>query len=184
MIDLFRGERVRLCIETPEVMARADTAWMRDSEYHRLANSDPMRLWSESKYRHWGEERVEKGPDDAYFRFAIRALPEDRLIGDTMIRVKWPNADGIFGIAIGDRKYWGRGYGTEATNLMLRFAFTELNLRRLTLGADATNTRAIRSYEKSGFLREGVVRGETLREGRRVDSILMGILREEWEAAQ
>jgi RimJ/RimL family protein N-acetyltransferase len=184
MKDLLRGARVRLCAEAPEVMARAEIAWMRDSEYHRLSDTEPMRLWSGKKYRDWGEERVEKGRDDGYFRFSIRALPDDRLIGVTMIRVNWPNADGIFGIAIGDRNYWGKGFGTEATRLMLCFAFTELNLRRLTLGADATNSRAIRSYEKSGFRHEGVSRGETLREGRRVDSIFMGILREEWEAAK
>ena len=64
---------------------------------------------------------------------------------------------------------------------MLRFAFNELNLWRVTLGVYAYNPRAIRSYEKAGFRREGLVRGDCRRDGQRWDSVFMGILREEWQ---
>jgi RimJ/RimL family protein N-acetyltransferase len=183
MLDLYRGSQVRLGAESADVLAQADVAWQVDSEFHRLADSDPARLWSFARRKQRREELVASAPDEAYFYFSVRALASDRLIGVTMLRVDWPNADAIFGIAIGDREHWGRGFGTEATGLTLRFAFLELNLRRVTLGVDAFNARAIRSYEKSGFRIEGSTRGDVLREGKRYSSLSMGILREEWQAA-
>jgi RimJ/RimL family protein N-acetyltransferase len=184
MRDLFRGALVRLTSESAEDLARANTTWMRDSEFHRLADTQPMRLWSEKRQRESAEKGIERGPDDSYFRFGIRTLADDRLIGEIMLRVDWPRADGILGIAIGDREYWGKGFGTDATDALLRFAFHELNLRRVTLGTDSYNKRALRSYEKSGFRIEGTTRGEMRRERTRVNSIWMGILREEWQARQ
>jgi RimJ/RimL family protein N-acetyltransferase len=88
------------------------------------------------------------------------------------------------GIAIGERDFWGRGYGTEAMQLVLGYAFLELNLRRVSLALHAYNERALKSYEKAGFKLEGVMRGEVLREGRRTDTLFMGILREEWLQGQ
>jgi RimJ/RimL family protein N-acetyltransferase len=65
-------------------------------------------------------------------------------------------------------------------NLILQYAFTELNLRRVTLDVFEYNPRAIRSYEKAGFRHEGRLRGAILREGKRWDMLFMGILREDW----
>jgi RimJ/RimL family protein N-acetyltransferase len=65
-------------------------------------------------------------------------------------------------------------------NVLLRFAFTEVNLKRVSLGVFEYNPRAIRSYEKAGFRLEGRLRSLLHREGRRWDNLFMGILREEW----
>jgi RimJ/RimL family protein N-acetyltransferase len=65
-------------------------------------------------------------------------------------------------------------------NILLRFAFTEINLRRVTLTVFEYNPRAIRSYEKAGFRHEGRARKVVNKEGRRWDVLYMGILREEW----
>ena len=92
----------------------------------------------------------------------------------------WAHGEGWVGIGLGERDYWGNGYGTDAMRLMLRFAFDELNLWRVSLGVFAYNPRAIRSYEKAGFRREGLVRGDCRRDGQRWDSVFMGILRDEW----
>jgi len=64
--------------------------------------------------------------------------------------------------------------------LCLRYAFTELNVHRVSLGVHTYNPRALRSYEKAGFQLEGRTRKDILREGERFDSLWMGILREEW----
>ena len=84
------------------------------------------------------------------------------------------------GLSIGERENWDKGYGTEMVNLLLRFAFTEVNLRRVTLTVFEYNPRAVRVYEKVGFRHEGRERKSLNREGRRWDMIFMGILREEW----
>ena len=75
----------------------------------------------------------------------------------------------------------GRGYGTEAVRLALRYAFDYLNLRRVALLVQANNARAIRAYEKAGFRHEGCLREEAYRGGRYIDVLAMGILREEFE---
>ena len=62
MKDLFRGELVRLTFEEPETRAKAEVRWQRDSEFVRLADSDPARLSSEKKIKEWFEKQVEKGP--------------------------------------------------------------------------------------------------------------------------
>ncbi|MCK4899416.1 MAG: GNAT family N-acetyltransferase, partial [Anaerolineales bacterium] len=75
---------------------------------------------------------------------------------------------------------WGKGFGTDAVSVILRYAFHELNLHRVSLGVFEYNRRARRSYEKVGFSVEGRIRGDMLRQGRRWDVFIMGILREEW----
>jgi RimJ/RimL family protein N-acetyltransferase len=86
------------------------------------------------------------------------------------------------GIQIGEREYWGKGYGTDALRVLLRYAFDELNLARVSLSVLEGNVRAMRSYEKCGFKYEGRERQAWAYEGRRWDEVYMGLLREEWEA--
>ena len=85
------------------------------------------------------------------------------------------------GIGIGEEELWGKGYGTDAVRLMLNYAFTELNLRRISLDLFEYNQRALRSYQKAGFVEEGRMRGIFQREGRRWDSIYVWILRDDWQ---
>ena len=83
------------------------------------------------------------------------------------------------GIAIGEKGDWGRGYGTDAIRVILRFAFEVLNLRRVELITDIDNERGIRAYEKCGFVREGVLRAKRLRYGEPLDMLIMAVLRED-----
>jgi RimJ/RimL family protein N-acetyltransferase len=183
MKDIFRGELVRLTAESPDVLAKSLAAWARDSELIRLAESDPVQLWSEKKHKEWMEKRSEKMSDNN-FRFAIRTLSDDRLIGEVSIHPQWLDADAWVGIGLGERDHWGRGFGTDAMRLILQYGFIELNLHRISLGVHSYNKRAFKSYEKVGFKVEGVMRHDTFREGRRTDGIYMGILRTEWLAMQ
>jgi RimJ/RimL family protein N-acetyltransferase len=88
------------------------------------------------------------------------------------------------GVGIGEPDYWGKGYGSEAVNLLLRFGFEALNLRRVSLTVFEYNQRAYKSYQKLGFQVEGCARQMLNRFERRWDMIYMGILRDEWEAQQ
>ncbi|MCE9645604.1 MAG: GNAT family N-acetyltransferase [Chloroflexi bacterium] len=183
MKDIYRGSLVRLADESPEMMAKAHTQWDRDTEQHRLADSEPAQLWSEKKIKEFLEKREKNNSQS--FRFAIRTLADDQLIGGVGLWVSsWSHADTWLGISIGDRRYWGKGYGTDAMRLAVQYAFVELNLRRVSLGLHAYNERALRTYQKVGFKLEGRMRGEGLRDGVRFDSLWMGILREEWLAAE
>lgn len=183
MRDIFRGELVCLTVESPEVMAKSLAVWNRDSEFIRLAEAEPVQLWSEKKHKEWMEKRSEKDGANN-FRFCVRTLADHRLIGEVSIHPQWVDADAWVGIGLGARDHWGRGYGTDAMRLILRYGFIELNLQRISLGLHSYNKRALKSYQKAGFKVEGMIRQDTLREGRRTDGIFMGILREEWLALQ
>ena len=180
MRDLFRGELVRLTTEEPEARAKVEMQWRRDTEFHRLADADPAMLISENQLKKWFEEQLDKGFAPHRYPFMVRSLKEDKLIGFFGLWVDFSHAEAWVGIAMGDRDFWGRGYGTDAMKLCLQYAFSELNLFRVSLGLLEYNPRALRSYEKAGFRMEGRSRGDVMREGKHYDSLWMGILRDEW----
>lgn len=176
--NLLRGDLVRLTMEEPETLARLESQWSSDSEYSRLLDWDPARRFSTKNSQKWIEKQYEN--DNNHF-FAIRTLAEDRTIGGIGLDgIRWTHGDTFVGIGIGDREFWGKGYGTDAMKIILRYAFTELNLHRVTLDVFEYNQRGVRSYEKAGFVMEGRAREVMLREGRRWDVLFMGILREDW----
>lgn len=180
--DILRGELVRLAAIEPDEMSWAFSRWDRNTEYIRLLNDEPARLWSAKKIKEWIEKDLEKEPGSS-FNFSIRMVDDDTLIGFVELDdIHWAHGDAWVGIGIGESRYWGNGYGTDAMRILLRYAFNELNLHRVTLGAFEYNPRALRSYEKAGFTIEGRDRRPLHRDGERADVIIMGILREEWLA--
>jgi RimJ/RimL family protein N-acetyltransferase len=113
--------------------------------------------------------------------FCIEA--EGRYIGFAIIdAIEDANRRGRYRIGIENPECWGRGYGTEVTRLMLRYAFETLDLHRVDLRVAAYNTRAIRCYEKSGFRLEGVERDSFYVDGQWRDDLLMAALQPEWTA--
>jgi len=180
MSDLLHGEMVHLTAENPEVMGPKLSRWNQDTGWERFLDSDPPRLFSEKNHKEWLERNLEKS-DEIFW--AIRKLDDDAIIGFMGLFALYPqHGDTLVAIAIGEREIWSQGYGTDAMRVMLRYAFNELNLRRVGLIVFEYNPRAIRSYEKAGFTHEGRVRGAMLRDGKRWDFLYMGILREEWLA--
>ena len=88
------------------------------------------------------------------------------------------------GIIIGDKAYWGRGYGREAVSLLLQYAFQYHNQHKVWLRVNATNERAMRAYRACGFVEEGRLRSHVWSDGGHIDLILMGVLRDEWKSHQ
>jgi RimJ/RimL family protein N-acetyltransferase len=181
MKDLLKGDLVRLSAFDHEELSKAYAAWNRDTELTRLMDTRAVRLNSVKAISSFFEKEMLEPSPVSYF-FSIRALEDDRLLGDINIDVinNWGSGDSFVGLGIGNRADWGKGYGTDAMKLILRFAFTELNLRRVTLTVFEYNPRAIHSYEKAGFKIEGRARGALLKDGKRWDMFYMGILREDW----
>ena len=181
LTDLFRGQLVRLTAPDPERDAGTLARWSLDSEYLRLLDSEPARPQTANEWQDYLTEFLLR---DDVFAFHIRTLEGDRFIGDVSLGIPHPaSGEAYVGIGIGERADWGKGYGTDAMRLALRYAFAELNLARVTLEVFAHNPRAIRSYEKAGFKLEGAQREWLRRGAQRYDMLFMGILREEWLAA-
>jgi len=174
----FTGKMVRLASVDPEHDSKLFTQWSQDSEYQQLLNSDPAVLYSPKQVQEWMEKHYQE-----MYAFTIRTLEDDQVIGFLdMSGIDWVSGNAWVGIGIGPREYWGKGYGTDAMNVLLRFAFEQLNLRRVSLNVFEYNERAAHSYKKAGFKEEGRLRQWMQRGGERYDLIYMGILREEWEA--
>ncbi|MGQ4832622.1 MAG: GNAT family N-acetyltransferase [Candidatus Asgardarchaeia archaeon] len=115
------------------------------------------------------------------FTFGIVDKESKKLIGVISLnKVNWVSRTSELGIAIWNKAYWGRGYGTEALTLILDYGFNFLNLHKIWLRVFDFNKRAIRAYEKVGFVKEGVLRKHVFKEGRYADLIIMGILRDEF----
>jgi ribosomal-protein-alanine N-acetyltransferase len=109
--------------------------------------------------------------------------PEGRLVGHVRLTVfSWHDRNARLALGIFDRRFWGRGYGTEAIRLVLRYAFDDLRLHRVDLLVIEYNARAIRAYEKCGFVREGVARESALVDGVWRSDVMMSILEQEYRA--
>lgn len=182
MDDLYRGSLVRLAAANSQEFSHAFSVSTRDSELMRLFGTGPARTHSENAVKIFYEKELDTASDH-HFWFSIRSLEEDRLLGETDLQIdNWSAREAFIGIGIYKREDWGKGYGTDAMSLALRFAFLELNLQRVSLTVFEYNPRAIRSYEKAGFRHEGRLRGALLKDGKRWDMIYMGILFEDWKA--
>jgi RimJ/RimL family protein N-acetyltransferase len=90
------------------------------------------------------------------------------------------NKHAELGIAIGDKNYWGKGYGQSAMQEMLNWGFTHLELNKIWLRVEIDNEKAIKSYKKMGYVEEGLLRQDRLRNGEFVDRLLMSILKDEY----
>jgi len=118
------------------------------------------------------------------YRFAVETVSGGSYIGDCGINsIDWKNSIAGVSIFIGSDDYRGKGYGTEAMQLLISFIFNQLNINKIRLYVYSFNERAIRSYEKCGFKKEGVLRQEIFRNGEYHDVIAMGLLRCENKAA-
>ena len=116
---------------------------------------------------------------------AIHLRVGDRLIGTCAFsQLDGDNGSALFHITIGERDCWGKGYGTEATAIMLDHAFSTLGLHLVGLAVFEFNERAIRSYLKVGFVVEGRSREAIWRGGRHWDELQMSILEGEWRAVR
>ena len=178
MGDLLTGTRVRLTAIDEGDMATVG-GWYRSTRFLRLYDSMPAYPKTEKQIRARIKESQE---DERTFIFAIRLRDDEEIIGMLELDgISWSHGTSFVSIGIGDEAFRGQGYGREAMELALRFAFDELNLYRLCLTAFSYNEAAISLYERLGFRHEGTYREHLQRDGQRHDMYLYGILRREWE---
>jgi RimJ/RimL family protein N-acetyltransferase len=176
--DQIEGERVVLRRHVPANVA-AFRRWYADPEVARLARyqDSPMR---EDEVNRFFQLRA-LGPES--LTMAIHEKTTGRLIGTCAFsQLDGDNGSAMYHITIGEKDVWGRGYGTEATRLMVDHAFGTLNLHRIALSVFEFNERAIRAYARVGFLTEGRAREAVWRDGRWWDELSMSLLAPEWKA--
>jgi RimJ/RimL family protein N-acetyltransferase len=172
----LEGTRVVLRRHAPENLA-SFRRWYSDPEIARLARYQEAPMRPEEIERFFAARVV---GDDA-LAMAIHERATDRLIGTCAFsQLDGDNGSALYHITIGEKDAWGRGFGSEATRLMLDHAFGPLGLHRIALFVFEFNERAIRTYQRCGFVIEGRARESIFRDGRWWDELAMSVLESDW----
>ena len=194
---MITGERVRFrAVERDDLPTFVK--WLNDPEVRQgILIYHPF---SQAEEENWYEGMLKHPIDEHVLGIEVR-LPSERvgmpkLEGETSTQaeeehwkligslaftnVDWRNRSSEFGIMIGDKAYWDQGYGTEAVRLLVKHGFNTLNLNRIFLHVFENNPRAIRAYEKAGFVHEGKLRQAEFKDGMYIDILVMSILKDEF----
>jgi RimJ/RimL family protein N-acetyltransferase len=174
---LIRGERVGLGPVRRDLIPTYQR-WMNTIEVTRTLAAPSHPFTFETEQQWFDSSATERGA----ITFTIFELPTLRPIGNTGFHVvDHVNDCAEFGIMLGEPDAWGKGYGTEATRLMLHYAFDVLGLHNVFLEVYASNVGAIRAYEKAGFKPIGVRRGAKVVGRMRYDVLYMDAVAGDFE---
>jgi diamine N-acetyltransferase len=181
---MIYGERIRFRAVDREDLPTF-VRWLNDPEvqqgimiYHPFSQAQEEN-WFDSMIKRPVEEQVlgieaKEPPDEA-------GIENWKLIGSLgFADISWRIRSAEFGIMIGEKEYWGKGYGTEAVRLLTQYGFNTLNLNRIFLRVFEDNHRAIRAYEKAGFTLEGRMRQAEFRHGTYLDVLIMSAVRSDF----
>ena len=181
--QLFEGRDIRFGPIDYEKDPEIESKWTHDSAFMRMYEINPARPMSAAivkKQYEKLEKQVEE--DKNLYHFMIRAKEDDRLIGKAAIQwIEWTNGNAWVHLGIGSAQDQRIGYGTQALSMLVRFAFAELNLFRLSARVPEYNQAAISLFSKFGFVEEVRRRQALDRDGRRWDLIVFGLLNSEWQ---
>ena len=175
---MLEGQLVRLRAVEPADLERVYT-WINDREVTRyLTARYPM--------SHVDEERWIQKASTSTFGLGVTLAIETKAgdhIGNIDLHRSHPEDRKCgLGIMLGDKERWSQGFGTDAMVTLLRFAFHEMNLHRVWLTVHQDNDRAMACYRKCGFVEEARQRQDIYTQGRYLDLIFMGVLRDDFEA--
>jgi RimJ/RimL family protein N-acetyltransferase len=176
---MIYGERIRLvAIEREDLPLFVK--WLNDPEVRRgLELYLPISMAQEEK---WFEKMLDRPQDTQPLNIEARDKDEWIKIGNMgLFQIDQRARSAEVGIMIGHKAFWNKGYGTEAITLLLKHGFETLNLNRIMLRVYADNPRAIRCYEKAGFIVEGRLRDARYFDGAYWDILLMSVIKSEWD---
>ncbi len=177
---MIEGVRVRLrsfeLSDLDEIMKH----WNK-IELRNLVGSADRGPVARSEEEEWIRNTWKQRQEKKAFTFAIETTADNRLIGGTgLFNIDWTSRSAVAGISIYNPECWGKGYGQEAMNLILSFAFRNLNLNRVELDTFDFNKRAQKCYLKVGFKEVGRRRKARFIDGEYHDDIIMDVLKDEW----
>jgi len=149
--------------------------WMNDPEVtHFLKARMPIMLIAEKKWF----EKLADSEDNVIL--AITTL-DGRCIGVMGIhRIDWVNRTATTGAFIGEKQYWGKGYGTDAKMVLLKYAFDTLGLRKMCSRVYDFNARSLAYSKHCGYTEEGRLKKHVFRDGEYYDVVVLGLFREDW----
>ncbi len=175
---MIYGDKIRLRSAERQDIPQF-VSWLNDPEIiENLMIYAPL---SRAEEEDWFNHMLERSKDERPLVIEVLEGDEWIMVGNCGIHnIDWRCRSAELGIFIGEKKYWNQGYGTAVMRLLLKYGFQTLNLNRLMLDVYDSNHRAIRTYEKAGFIHEGRKRQAMYKDGRYMDILIMSVLREEW----
>lgn len=182
--QLLEAQDIRFGPIDHEAHPAIESKWTHDADFMRLMDFNPARPLSPAMVKKQYESIEKKMDEDKnLFYFTIRAREDDRLIGKAMVEwINWTNGNGWLWLGIGEAESRRKGYGLQALSMLLRFAFAELNLFRVSAALAEYNQPAIALFRKFGFVEETRRREALHRDNRRWDVTCYGLLHSEWES--
>ena len=155
--------------------------WLNDPEViQNLAIYAPLSMADEES---WFEGMRARPADERPLVIEAQLEADWVMIGTCGFHnIDWRSRSAEVGIFIGDKSCWDRGYGTRIMKLLVQYGFETLNLNRIMLDVYETNPRAIRAYQKAGFVHEGRKRQANYQNGEYHDVLIMSVLHQEWDA--
>ena len=177
---MLEGKRVRLRSFELSDLDQIMKYW-NNIELRNLVGSTDRGPASRSEEEEFIRRTWKTRQERSAFQFAIETIADSELIGGVgLFEINWTSRSTTVGISIYNPENWGKGYGKESMNLILDFAFQNLNLNRVELRTFAFNKRAQKCYLKIGFKQVGIRRKACFIDGNYHDDILMDILKDEW----
>lgn len=150
--------------------------WINDRE--QVLFNAPYKPVTSEQHAEWFKD-LQKRND--VLIFAVRLIENNKFIGTCQLNgINYTHRSADLQIRLGKEDDRGHGYGTEAVKLLVNFAFLDLNLQRVQLHVFNNNLRAIRAYQKVGFIEEGVLRKAAYIDGKYIDVLIMGVLKEDY----
>src|SRR5689334_13126972 len=178
--QLFEGQDIHFGPIDHEKDPEIESKWTHDSDFMRMLDTAPARPMSAAMVRKQ-YEKLEKQIEEKknLFHFMIRAKADDRLIGMAAVhQIEWTNGNAFLRLGIGAAEDRRKGYGNQALQMLLRFAFAELNLFRVSAMVPEYNEAALALLKKFGFVQEVCRRKALERDGQRWDLFVFGLLSE------
>ncbi len=169
------GERIYLRELTLADVTEEYCDWLNDPEVNKYLETRHITLDELKRY-------VQKQIDnpDSFF-VGIFDKSDDKHIGNVKLEpIDWDKKTAMFGIVIGDKKYWGKGLGAEAMRLIIDYAFNKFNLKEIRGGVFSKNKSAVKLYKKIGFRVVSIKKNATNRNGELYDDIYVAIKNEKY----
>jgi RimJ/RimL family protein N-acetyltransferase len=176
---LIYGDGIRL--RAPEQSDLENfVRWLNDPEV--IAGLQIYTPLSVQEEQAWFENMLMNHPAEHPMVIEVEQDGVWRPVGNCGVhRIDWRIRSAELGIFIGEKSFWNQGIGTQVMKLLLQHGFNTLNLNRIALDVYGSNPRAIRTYEKAGFVLEGCKRQAAYRNGKYSDVLIMSVLRSEWQ---
>ncbi len=169
-------------------------------KYHTLENVEKMNTWSNDSILSYYDddspensklipientkkyiERIITEVDHSILRFGIHKKDDNSLIGFCVIAfIDDYNKNCKLGVTIGEKHEWGKGYGKETLNEIIRYCFEVLYMNRIGVEIYAFNERSIKMFENVGFVKEGIIRQLVFKNNNFEDQYMYGLLKSEW----